>query len=172
MDSSFENNQDIKPLRPKFLTFLCYLTIFGSSWIFVQSISSLSNPEQISLEFSKSLSQMQVQFEDAFKQDPATGEKVEQLIENAAAVNSTSNMRDHAFFAMVSNLLTLLGAMLMLRLKKNGFRLYLLGTLISVVAPILVFGGTNLLGLAFAFYAGFFGLIFVILYAVKLKYME
>ena len=172
MDSSFDSKQDIQRFRPKFLTILCYLTIFGSSWVLVQSISSLTNPEQISIEFSKNLSQLQVQFEEPFKRDPAAGEQVEKLIENAAAANSVSNMRDHAFFSMVSNLLTLLGAMLMLRLKKNGFRMYLLGILISIVSPLLVFGGSNLLGLAFAFYAGFFGLLFVILYAYKLKYME
>ena len=101
MDSSSENTQDSKPFRPKFLTILCYLTIFGSSWVFVQSISSLTNPEQISLEFSKNLSQLQVQFEASFKRDPAAGEQVEKLIESAAAANSVSNMRDHSFFSMV-----------------------------------------------------------------------
>jgi hypothetical protein len=81
-------------------------------------------------------------------------------------------MRDHSFFAMISNLLTLIGASLMLRLKRNGFRLYLLGTLLGIVTPLLVFGPNNLLGLAYTIYSGFLGLLFVILYASKLKYLN
>jgi hypothetical protein len=172
MSSSIENSEKPGIHRPKFLTFLCYLTIFGSSWVFTQSVSSLMNPEQVSIAFSKNLEEMQDKFEGAFKADPAAGEQVEKLIINAAAANSVSNTRDHSVFSMIANILTLIGAALMLRLKRNGFRLYLLGTIISIIAPILVFGGSNLLGLAFAFYSGFFGVIFVILYAVKLKYMD
>ena len=172
MDSSTDQTSNSRPFRPRFLTFLCYLSIFGSSWVMMQSISSLSNPEQVSLEFAKNLGHLQVQFEAAFQKDPAAGEQVEKLISNAAASNTSSNIRDHSFFSVVSNLLTLLGAMLMLRLRKNGFRLYLLGTLIGIIAPLLVFGSGNLMGLAFAIYGGIFGLLFVLLYSFKLKYME
>jgi hypothetical protein len=172
MDSSTDQTPNSAPFRPRFLAILCYLSIFGSSWVMMQSIASLSNPEQISIEFTKNLEQLHLQFESAFQKDPAAGEQVQKLIANAASTNTASNMRDHSFFSMVSNLLTLLGAMLMLRLKKNGFRLYLLGTLIGIIAPLLVFGSGNLMGLAFAIYGGIFGLLFVLLYFFKLKYME
>jgi hypothetical protein len=81
-------------------------------------------------------------------------------------------MRDNSFFSLVSNLLTLLGAVLMLRLKKNGFRLYVLGCVIGVVAPVLVFGSGNFLGMSYAMISGFSSSLFILLYGLKVKYME
>ena len=171
MDSSTQNNQP--PVsRPKFLTILCYLTMFASSWIMINSLTALMNPEQVSLAFSKELQKVQLQFDEMFKQDPVASERVQDLVASTSLANSSSNMRDHSFFAMISNLLTLIGASLMLRLKRNGFRLYLLGTLLGIVTPLLVFGPNNLLGLAYTIYSGLLGLLFVILYASKLKYLN
>ncbi len=163
------NNQII---RPRFLTFLCYLTLFGSSWSIMQSFSTLGNPEQISIEFSKSFQELQSQLETTFKKDPKTSAQVELMISNVADANTSSNMRDNSIFSLISNLLTMIGAMFMLRLKRNGFRFYVLGTLIGIVSPLVVFGATNLLGFSYAFYLSFIGAIFITLYAFKLKYME
>ena len=157
------------PQRPRILTVLCYLTMFASSWIMINSLTALMNPEQVSLAFSKELHNMEVQFDEIFKQDPITSDRVEQLIASTAAANTSSNMRDHSLFALISNVLTFIGASLMLRLKRNGFRIYLFGTLLGIVTPLLVFGTSNLLGLAYTIFAGFFGLLFTILYASKLK---
>jgi Na+/melibiose symporter-like transporter len=52
----------------------------------------------------------------------------------------------------------------MLKLKKNGFRLYLLGILISFISPLLVFGSDNLLGQAFSLYYAISGGLFLLLY--------
>jgi preprotein translocase subunit SecF len=61
---------------------------------------------------------------------------------------------------------------LLLRLKKNGLRLYVLGCIIAVVAPLLVFGSDNIMGFSLALMAGLSGALFVLLYALKMKYME
>ena len=166
------NSPKDQMIRPRILTFLCYLTLFGSSWSIMQSISTLGNPEQVSIEFNKSIQQLQTQFETTFKNDPKTSEQVELMISNVAEANTSSNMRDNSIFSLISNVLTMLGAMLMLRLKRNGFRFYVLGTLIGIVSPLVVFGGSNLLGFSYAFYLSFIGAIFITLYAFKLKYME
>jgi hypothetical protein len=158
--------------RPRLLTVLCYLTMFASSWVMINSFTALINPEQVSLAFSKELQKIEVQFEQMFKQDPVASERVQELVQATALSNSSSNMRDHSLFSLISNVLTLMGASLMLRLKRNGFRIYLFGTVLGVVTPLLVFGTTNLLGLAYSIYAGFFGLLFTILYASKLKYLN
>ena len=81
-------------------------------------------------------------------------------------------MHDFSVFTLIFNVLTLLGAWLMLRLNKNGFKLYVLGNLIATISPALVFGIDNWLGMAYAFYHGISGAIFIILYALKMKYME
>jgi hypothetical protein len=158
--------------RPRLLTVLCYLTMFASSWVMINSFTALINPEQVSLAFSKELQKIEVQFEQMFKQDPVASERVQDLVQATALSNSSSNMRDHSLFSLISNILTFLGASLMLRLKRNGFRIYLFGTLLGIVTPLLVFGTTNLLGLAYSIYAGFFGLLFTILYASRLKYLN
>jgi len=171
MDSS-NPSDNASASRPNFLTILCYLTMFASSWIMINSLTALMNPEQVSIAFSKELQKIEVQFEEMFKQDPVASDRVQDLIRATAIANSSSNMRDHSLFSLISNVLTFLGASLMLRLKRNGFRLYLFGTILGAITPLLVFGTTNLLGLAYAFYAGFFGLLFIILYASKLKYLN
>lgn len=89
-----------------------------------------------------------------------------------ASSNTSSNMRDNSFFSLISNLLTMIGAFLMLRLKKNGLRLYILGCIIAVVAPLLVFGSDNIMGFSLALMAGLSGALFILLYALKMKYME
>jgi hypothetical protein len=158
--------------RPWFLTLLCYLTIFASSYMLVSSVSALSDLDQTTKLLSQSIEEASVMFESAFSADPATAEKVGEALGQIAAGNTRSNMRDHHVFNMINNLLTLLGASLMLRLRKRGFHLYVLGNLIGIAAPLLVFGSGNFLGFAFSFSTAFFGGLFVLLYALKIKYMH
>ena len=165
-------NSDLSPSRPWFLTILCYLTIFGSSYMLVSAISALTDLSQIKVSLEKSIENGQVVFEQAFKNSQADQEKFDQILGDIAVANTTSNLRDYNIFSLISNFFTLLGANLMLRLRKNGFRFYVLGTLIGVISPILVFGSGNFLGFAFAFSAAFFGGLFTLLYALKMKYMQ
>jgi hypothetical protein len=111
-------------------------------------------------------------FSQALEVDPKGKEQFEQAMEEISLANTRSNMRDNSFFSLISNVLTLIGAVLMLRLKKNGFRLYVLGCIIGVVAPVIVFGADNFLGLSYAMLSGFSSILFISLYAFKLKYME
>ncbi|MEY4629431.1 MAG: hypothetical protein RLZZ595_1757 [Bacteroidota bacterium] len=162
----------ISPVRPKFLTVLCYLTIFASSYMMLSALSGLSNPEELTKALDKSMDSWQSVFDQALESDPKGREQFENAMMDVAAANTSSNMRDNSFFSLVSNLLTMLGAFLMLRLKKNGFRLYVLGCVIGVVSPILVFGSGNFLGMSYAMLSGISSALFILLYALKMKYME
>jgi len=162
----------ISPVRPKFLTILCYLTIFASSYMMLSALSGLSNPEELTKALDKSMDSWQSVFDQALESDPKGREQFENAMMDVAAANTSSNMRDNSFFSLVSNLLTMLGAFLMLRLKKNGFRLYVLGCVIGVVAPVLVFGSGNFLGMSYAMLSGISSALFILLYALKMKYME
>lgn len=162
----------ISPVRPRFLTVLCYLTLFVSAYMLLSALSGLSNPEELTKALSKSMGSWQSVFDQALAGDPIGKEQFENAMEEVALSNTSSNMRDHSFFSLVSNLLTLLGAVLMLRLKKNGFRLYVLGCIIGVVAPVLVFGSGNFLGMSYAMLSGLSSFLFIVLYGLKLKYME
>jgi len=162
----------ISPVRPRFLTFLCYLTLFASSYMMLSAIAGLSNPEELTKTLNKSMESWETVFGQAMDADPKGKEQFEAAMEEIAFANTRSNMRDNSFFSLVSNLLTLIGAVLMLRLKKNGFRLYVLGCLIGIIAPLIVFGSGNFLGISYAMLSGFSSALFILLYALKLKYME
>ncbi len=159
-------------IRPRLLSILCYLTIFASSYMLVSSLSALANIDQTIDLLSQSLDKASAVFDKSLAADPATAENLDEALAQIAASITRSNMRDHHVFNLISNLLTLIGASLMLRLRKRGFHLYLLGTLIAFVAPLLVFGSDSLLGFAFSFSTALFGGLFVILYSLKIKYMH
>ncbi|MEY3348628.1 MAG: hypothetical protein RLY46_667, partial [Bacteroidota bacterium] len=44
----FENKESTPPLVPRFLKFLCYLTIFGSIYMVFTALSGISSPETVS----------------------------------------------------------------------------------------------------------------------------
>ena len=167
-----DNPSPISPLRPVVLTILCYLTLFASSYMMLSAFAGVFDPEEVTKAFNKSLENWETVFGKTLEADPAGKEQFEKAMEEFSYANTRSNMRDYSFFSLVSNLLTLIGAVLMLRLKKNGFRLYVLGCIIGVISPMIVFGAGNLLGLSYAMFSGFSSVLFILLYGFKLKYME
>lgn len=162
---------NISPLRPKSLTILCYLTIFASMFMILSSFGGIFNPE----EQTKRTEELLTEYDAMVSQnsrDPKALEEFQKGLQSISLSNTASNTHDYNVFTLIFNVLTLSGAFLMLRLKKNGFRLYVLGNLIAVVSALLVYGSSSWLGIAYAVYHGFTGFIFVLLYALKMKYME
>ncbi|MBM3444142.1 MAG: hypothetical protein FJX83_04060 [Bacteroidetes bacterium] len=157
---------------PWFLRLLCYLTIFGSTYFMFSAISGLFSPEEVSKTMDQAMQSWMTIFEPALKSDPKAEKDFEAILEDISFANSVSNIRDYSFFSLVANGLTMIGAFLMLRLRKNGFRLYLLGTLIGIISPLLVFGSDNFLGFSYAFMGAIMGILFGILYALKMKHMH
>ncbi|MFM1963374.1 MAG: hypothetical protein RLZZ172_2219 [Bacteroidota bacterium] len=167
-----EQPQPIAPIRPRFLTFLCYLTIFASVYMMFSSFSGFFNPEALTKSTTLAMENWELAVEKMIQRDPQLKSSMDRMLADVYNANTNSNMRDYSFFNAICNLLTLIGAMLMLKLRRNGFRLYLLGILISFISPLLVFGTDNLLGQAFSVYYALSGGIFVLLYAFKIKFMQ
>lgn len=166
-----EPGNDIAPVRPKSLTILCYLTIFASLYMILTSFEGIAAPQ----ELAKRMEEVLVEYDkmvSTANADPKTTEAFDKAMSGISLAITSSNMRDYSIFTLIFNVLTLLGAWMMLRLKKNGFRLYLLGNLIAVASSALVFGIDNWLGLAYTFYHSVSGAVFILLYALKMKYME
>lgn len=157
---------------PRFLKILCYLTMFGSIYMMFTALSGLTNPDAVSQSMLKNMDQWESLFDQITKSDPAAQPKLEEIMSDISSANTSSNLRDNSFFMLISNILTFLGARWMLRLRKKGFHFYLLGTIIAVIAPLLVFGSENFLGFSYALFAGITGGLFTILYALKIKYMQ
>jgi hypothetical protein len=67
--------------------------------------------------------------------------------------------------------LCLYGAIMMRRLKKLGFYVYVIGELLPIVTAYL-FAGLGLLGAFGAFFAIFIPIVFIIMYGTQLKYLS
>src|SRR5262249_38293474 len=94
------------------------------------------------------------------------------MISNADAMSVPENIRKVAVFTMISSVLTLLGGILMFRLSKAGFWMYLLGTVVGIAGPLVTYGTGNLISIFTGSIMVFIGIIFVILYSLHLKHLR
>lgn len=150
--------------RNTFLTVICILTFIGSGWGIGSGIYSYIKADQSAAETAEKIEQAQDKMTD---DSPGF---LKNMMDSAAAGANADNIRKSSLFSIFSCLLTLGGAILMWRLSKNGFYLYLAGTIIAVATPIIVIGG--MIGMIGAASNAFVGLIFCILYGVNLKHMS
>lgn len=155
--------------RPTLLTIICILSfIFGiwGVWGGVQSAFTdkpQRDLEETRVELEKTLSQVQGPgAEFAAKMG-------EQAI--ALAEKSVENAKPIGYSGIALSLLSLLGVWWMWNLKKAGFWVYVLATVVGLITPIIFLGGgmMTILGVGFM---GLFSLVFIILYAVNLKHMQ
>jgi len=84
---------------------------------------------------------------------------------------TTDNIRKTAIGNLIACLFTLIGAIIMWMLFKKGFYLYIIGVIIGLVIPFYLYGG-NLIAVGISSVSGFFGLVFIALYALNLKSMK
>ena len=80
-----DQNPDLSPVRPRFLTILCYLTIFASTYMIFSAFSGLSDPESTVKAMTNSMEQWESVLQDAVKNDPSGQSKVDELINKTAA---------------------------------------------------------------------------------------
>ena len=83
----------------------------------------------------------------------------------------SKKIKQNAVASMLCNVATFIGALLMFRMNRAGFWVYVLGTVAGVAAPLIIFGNNSLAGFL-AYIPGFFGLAFIALYAFNLKDMK
>jgi hypothetical protein len=158
------------PARPTFLTVLCILTFIGSAWGIFSSVSSYMNANVTSSIIGQTMDEAKEKIkEESSGTDSQIAEKV---VSGVSSLVDPANMKKNALFMIVSNVLTLLGGILMFQLKKVGFWVYVAGTVLAILAPVIVYGATNILSLGMSIVYGFFGIIFVVLYAVNLKHLR
>jgi CRISPR/Cas system-associated protein Csx1 len=96
--------------------------------------------------------------------------KVQETMGNVMSSINEKTIRNSGYAAIISSIITLIGAFFMWGLKKMGFLIYVLGIAVGIVAPIIIYNG-NFLGAISAIGMGFIGLIFIILYAVNRKHL-
>ena len=166
-------NFDDRPVgRPGFLTVLCILTFIYSSYNTVSSTLKYFTADKTAAEVTvrreKAMNDIKAK---AGKADDPGARFAEKLMNNLAFF-TPDNIRRMSLGSIASSVFCLLGAFFMWKLKRNGYYLYLVGTLAGIVIPFILFGPTNLLALGMSIFIGFFGLVFLILYGVNLKHMK
>lgn len=155
--------------RSALLTALCVLTFIGSAWTFASGvwiyitadrmaamIEDAANPE------SKNKS---VFYKIGKAKRTVFGPKI---FDKVVSMFDAEKIRYSALGNIMSSIFTLIGAILMWKLLRLGFFLYIFGIAISLVVPLLIYG-LNFIGAGFSVSTGFSGLIFIALYALEYK---
>jgi hypothetical protein len=152
-------------IRNTFLTVICILSFLGSGWGIVKAVRSYVTADytaQIGSEVIKNT-------EDRVNQRENVPGFVQRIMGSVEADMNPDFLRKLAIFSLISNLLTLTGAILMWNLKKIGFYIYILGIIVLIAAPLTM---GKLVGAIGASIIGFIGVIFIVMYGVNLKQME
>ncbi len=166
------SNSNLSDVRPRFLTFLCYLTLFASAYMIFSSLGGISNPEAVEKQMISAMESYEDLINGSQPPNPEAEKMMETIFSDISSAISVSSVKENNIFTLIINILSLIGAWMMLRLRRLGFHFYLVSTLMAVAAPLLIYGTTNFLGYSLAFYYGITGILFVTLYALKMKYMH
>jgi len=175
-----ENNLaefDYEPVkRPTLLTVLCILTFIGSGWSIVSNIWSYSKAKQTAEVFSKNIINQQDSLSGKGSDSLNQGHKNKnvfglKMMRSVSKLMTVDNIRKTAIGALIASLFTLIGAIMMWMLNKKGFYLYMLGVVIGLIIPFYIYGG-SLFAVGISSASGFFGLVFIALYALNLKSMK
>lgn len=161
-----DNNESTKEQRGKTLPVLCILSWVSLGFAALSLLFSVFNGPKTEEE----LTEEKINLLSTVNED--TSDQIKVMYEQM--INSSQLVNDHHWTLSLVNLGSLLlgfGAVfLMWKLKKNGFYLYLVYSIIPFVVSSLVMSGL-FLGIVL-FFTGIFALLFVILYAVQLKRMS
>lgn len=150
-------------MRSQFLTLLCVLTFLSCSWGIIDAIVSFVETDAVSqtpLIERNYTPEQQKELPKQYFEDRSSGD--------APMPGDPDEIRALSVAQLGYSLLTLVGAILMFRLRRAGFWVYLAGVLVGIVAPIALagFGALN------TTFGVFFSVLFAVLYGFCLKEMR
>lgn len=170
MEETLQDTPEIR--RPVFLSILCVLTFIGSGFGLSSGISNYMNAEQAVSDKAM----LQEAIDDAREQLEESGgdQALRWLDEFSESVNDSytvENLKVNGLGNAASSLVTLLGALMMWRLRRIGFHLYVAGSILATFVPYYAYGG-GMIGLMNTLFTGAVGLLFIVLYALHLKHLQ
>ena len=125
--------------RPTFLKVLCILTFIGSGYALINSAVTYFKADTISEMVTEAKTEINKDMAEAKKRDD-DATFVFQMMGNMAEMSTPENLRKSAIANFITSLLCLAGAILMWKLRKNGFYIYTIGTILSIIIPFYLFG--------------------------------
>lgn len=154
--------------RPTLLTVICILSFIMGAWGIISAIQNLTTDQTaVVQEAREKMEEARAQLCD--QADGLAGRMMDSGME--IAEKAAANAKPIGISGIILSLLSLFGVWQMWNLKKSGFWLYLLAAIGGLVVPLIFLGG-SMMAVASVGVVGFFSLIFIILYAVNLKYMH
>jgi hypothetical protein len=164
----FSNQDEIK--RPTFITVICIISFILNGFSFINNMAVFNEPSKEAAILSTEMQQQQQTITKSATDD-ATKQQLSQMLEKFTGTISTPMVKKLALYSVIAALICLMGTSLMWRLKKSGFHFFIVGTIISVLSPFILFGG-NGLSLLIAVIMSLFWLLLLSLFAVNIKFMD
>lgn len=161
-------NMAATPARPTLLTVICILSFIMGAWGIFSGIQNLTVDQTAALDKAR----MEMEQARADLGDQAGG-LPGQMLDSAMdlAERTAKNAKPIGISNILLSLLSLFGVWQMWNLRKSGFWLYLLASVGGLVTTVYFLGG-SMMAIFSMGVAGFFSLVFIILYAVNLKHMR
>ena len=169
MENPFDEQQ--RPIqRPTFLMVLCILTFIGSGWGVLSNLYSvftsgfMDNATLHMEQYSNMVNELEDQSSASFMSG-FLNSSMEVLLATA------EHAREIAILSLVLNLVSLLGGILMFQLRRSGFYIYTAAQVLMLfILPY--FAGFSTLVIMGMLWSAFIAAIFVVMYALNLKYMH
>ena len=156
-----------RPVRPTFLTVLCILTFIGSGWGLISNLFQLAmfTPERLVAQIQQITTMAGAEAQPSW---------VSSIMSSSLEVLQTTIMHGKAIYSLAAlcTVVSLIGAFMMYKLKRNGFYLYVIAQ-IGQLFILPVYSGWNSVVLISMAMSGFWAVVFIVLYGVnysKLKY--
>jgi hypothetical protein len=156
-------------LRPTLLTVLCILTFIGSGFSIFSSITNYTGADTAVGITKDVLEETKDKIEEKANDDKGAA-FAGKIMDAVTAGMTVKNVQNNAIANFIASILTLIGGILMWGLNKKGFWLYVIGTAVIILAPMMIYGGW--IGVTTAGIQAFIGILFCVLYGVNLKYMS
>jgi hypothetical protein len=152
-----ENTVIEKKKLPAFLKILCILSFVGIGVYLVTYIFGYIYVKTL-IEDSRSLN-------EAFGE----GSDVSNILKDSEPLMKNGIL--YYILSMIGCIICLVGVILMWKLKKAGFYIYIVGEIAPLILPFILLGGFGALSV-FALVLGIIPVAFIAMYAINLKHLE
>jgi hypothetical protein len=157
--NTLQSDEFIKPPLPSMLNVLTILTIIGCSILF---LFSLASPALINL--SKNMM-------DKAGTSELSPKEIADMEKGRVALELTEqHMVPLMALSIVGIVLCFIGALMMRKLKKDGYWLYLAGQVVPFLGGLFILGTAQFSGFS-SFLIPIISLVFIILYTTQRKYL-
>ncbi len=152
-------HDDTQGSLPAFLNVLTILTFIGSGLALLSVIYSFLTLDQQLENTRDAMRLLNDMPQNGFGRSMLESSLA--ILEHAPLLNTIS---------IIVTICCIVGAILMRKLKKNGYYLYLIASILGIIVP-LIFVGFGIIGFAIII-GNIFTLAFIIMYSVNLKHLK